>query len=76
MKKAAAPIQLAPPGAEIPSLEIALGKLMFAFFRARKTPEWATHHFRAEASTMVRLARGMKPEAANKPVLIPRVVGI
>jgi hypothetical protein len=77
MKKAlAAPIQLAPPGAGIPALEVALGKLAFAFFRARKTREWATSHFRTEAGTMVRLARSMKPEAANKPVLIPRVLGI
>ena len=69
-------IQLDPPGAGIPALEITLAKLLFAFCRARKTPEWATNHFRAEATTMVNLARTMKPEAANKPVLIPRVVGI
>jgi hypothetical protein len=76
MKKAAASIQLAPPGAGIPALEIMLGKILFAAFRKWKTREWATQHFAAEAGTMVRLARGLKPEEANTPVLIPRVMGI
>jgi len=69
-------IQLAPPGAGIPALEITLAKILFAFFRARKTPEWATNHFRAEAGTMLGLARSLGPEAVNTRVLIPRVIGI
>ena len=73
---AAAPIQLAPPGAGIPPLEITLGKLMFAALRSWKTREWATKHFHSEASSMVRLARNLTPQAANTPVLIPRVIGI
>jgi hypothetical protein len=74
--KSARSIQLAPPGAGIPALEITLTKILFAAFRKWKTREWATNHFAAEAGTMLRLARGLQPEAANTPVLIPRVIGI
>ena len=74
--KSARSIQLAPPGAGIPALEIALGKILFAAFRKWKTREWATNHFAAEAGTMLRLARNLTPQAADTPVLIPRVIGI
>lgn len=73
---AAAPIQLAPPGAGIPALEIALGKILFVVLRHWKTRAWASNHFHGEASTMLRLARNLRPEAANTPVLIPRILGI
>ena len=72
----AAPIQLAPPGAGIPAHEVTFARLMFAVFRKWKTREWAKNHFHAEAGTMLRLARGLKPETANTRVLIPRVLGI
>src|SRR5688572_24586146 len=72
----AAPIQLAPPGAGIPPLEITLGKLLFTVLRQTKGPGWATKHFHAEASTMVRLAGSLAPQAANTEVLIPRIAGI
>ncbi len=74
--KSARSIQLAPPGAGIPALEITLTKILFAAFRKWKTREWATNHFAAEAGNMLRLARGLQPEAAGTPVLIPRVIGI
>jgi len=76
MKTAAPAIRLAPPGAGIPALEITVAKLLFAAFRKWKSPEWATQHFAAEAGTMVRLARSLKPEAVNTTVLIPRIIGI
>jgi hypothetical protein len=74
--KTAAPIQLAPPGAGIPPLEITLAKVLFAVLRRTKGPGWATRHFHGEASTMVRLAGSLAPQAANTPVLIPRIAGI
>jgi hypothetical protein len=74
--KTVAHVKLAPPGAGIPALEITLAKILFAAFRKWKTRESATQLFAAEAGTMVRLARSLKPEAANTPVLIPRVLGI
>lgn len=76
MKVVAAPVQLAPPGAGIPPLEVALAKFVFGFMRAVKTREWANRHFHAEATRMVRMARNLTPQAANTPVLIPRVIGI
>jgi hypothetical protein len=74
--KTPASVKLAPPGAGIPPLEITLAKVLFAVLRRTKGPGWATKHFHAEASTMVRLAGSLTPQAANTQVLIPRVVGI
>jgi uncharacterized damage-inducible protein DinB len=73
---AAASIQLAPPGRGIPPAELIAGRLMFAFLRAFKTPEWATKHFQGEAGTMARAARDLPPQTANTQVLIPRIAGI
>jgi len=72
----AAPVELAPPGAGIPALEVLLGKVMFAYFRTTRTPELANKHFHAEAGAMLRMARSLSPDVANTPVLIPRVMGI
>jgi hypothetical protein len=74
--KTTAPVQLAPPGAGIPPLEIALAKVLFAVMRKMRTREWATRHFHSEASTMVRLVGKLTPQAANTQVLIPRIAGI
>jgi hypothetical protein len=74
--KTTASVKLAPPGAGIPPLEISVAKLLFAVLRRTKGPGWATKHFHSEASTMVRLAGSLTPQAANTQVLIERVVGI
>ena len=73
---AAVSIQLARPGAGIPPLELSAGRIIFAALRAFKTPEWATAHFRRETGIMLRAVRELRPEAADTPVLIPRVAGI
>src|SRR5262245_58536891 len=73
---AAAPVELAPPGAGIPALEVLLGKVMFVYFRTTRTPESANKHFHAEAGVMLRMARALSPDVANTPVLIPRIMGI
>jgi len=72
----AAPVQLAPPGAGIPPLEVLLGKVMFAYLRAVRTPKWANKHFHTEAGAMLRMARSLTPDVANTAVLIPRIMGI
>src|SRR5215204_5760441 len=74
--KPAATVQLAAPGAGIPPLELAAAKLLFAILRRMKTRGWATKHFHSEASTMVRVAGNLTPQAANRQVLIPRITGI
>jgi hypothetical protein len=73
---AAASIQLAPPGAGLPALELAAARILFAALRAFKSPKWANKHFHREARAVVKAARNLTPQTANTPVLIPRVTGI
>jgi hypothetical protein len=76
MQAIAAVVELAPPGAGIPAVEVLLAKMVFSYLRGFKTREWANRHFQAEAGKMARMARGLAPQTANTPVLIPRVIGI
>lgn len=73
---AAARTQLAPPGAGIPAAELAVARLMFLALRVFKDREWANRRFHTEAGRMLKLTRGLMTQAANAPVLIPRITGI
>jgi hypothetical protein len=69
-------VQLQPPGAGLPLPELLVGRLIFWFRRRLMSREQALAHFRAEASTIRRLAESLSPADAARPTLIPRIVGI
>jgi hypothetical protein len=69
-------IQLAPPGAGLPLIELQISRLGFAMARRLMSRKSASAKFRREADLMLKQARALDPKLATKQVLIERVRGI
>jgi hypothetical protein len=69
-------VQLAPPGAGLPFIELTVSRILFGLARRTLSRESALKQFRAEADRMLALAEKLDPVRAQKQVLIKRVRGI
>jgi hypothetical protein len=70
------PLQLQPPGAGLPWLELILSRLGFVLARWLLSRKRLDAWFQAEGERMLTLAKALAPETASTPCLIPRVWGI
>jgi hypothetical protein len=68
--------KLAPPGAGLPKVELAVARLMFAMQRALGNRESFTARFQQERGKIQALLRGLDAESAVRRVLIKRVPGL
>lgn len=69
-------VPLQPPGAGLPAVELFVSRLGFRVLNLFVSRERASAWFRAEADRILALARSLKPEAATRRVLIPRLPGL
>jgi hypothetical protein len=70
------PIELSPPGAGLPAVELAVARFLFFVARLLMSRQNAVQRFEQEAGRMIQMVQGMPIEKAQRPVLIPRVRGI
>jgi len=70
------PVELQPPGAGLPFLELQLSRAALAVLFRFTSREAASAKFRQEADRVLGLVRSLEPQAAARRVLIPRPWGI
>jgi hypothetical protein len=69
-------VQLQPPGAGLPAVELFAARLGFRALNLFVSRKGASTWFRNEADRILALARSLKPEDATRRVLIPRLSGL
>jgi DinB superfamily len=68
--------KLAPPGAGLPPIELAIGRLLFALRLRTGDRSAFDAQFQREREGVRRLCHGLSPEAASRRVLIKRLRGL
>jgi hypothetical protein len=69
-------IQLAPPGAGLPFVEMLLGRLGFLVFRFFTTNQGASRMFLAEGHRILSIIRTLDGARAGQRVLVDRIMGL
>ncbi len=69
-------VQLQPPGAGLPAVELFVSRVGFRLMNLVVSRTGASAWFRAEADRVLALARSLPPAGATKRVLIPRLAGL
>ncbi len=68
--------KLAPPGAGLPRIERLVASLGFGLLRAAFSRHRTEAWLRAETARVLEIARGLTPQQATRPVLVPRLFGL
>lgn len=69
-------VQLQPPGAGLPGVELFFARLGFRALGLFVSRRGASRWFREEADRILALARSLAPADASRQVLIPRLAGL
>lgn len=69
-------VQLQPPGAGLPAVELFVARLGFRALNLFLSRKGASEWFRAEADRILACARALSPADATRRVLIPRLSGL
>jgi hypothetical protein len=69
-------IQLAPPGAGLPFVEMTLSRIGFGIMRRALTASATTQGLRKETTRIESLCEGLPEERVTRTVLIPRIWGL